>query len=332
MATVCNIKFNANSNGVYIPGQTVTGKVELHLTEATVLKGYHFYNFSCVLPSNLATSLESEQGYVRYTAKLVLERHLKPDQSFKIGFTVLRHVNLNHELRDVRLPARTEKTKTYCCGPCRSKPLYVSAQLPISGYVPGQTITVKITVENQTKKRVNEVSAKLLQVISFISKTPYCEISENCTTIAEVRCAGVEAHGNLSKEQYLLVPIVPPTSTSCPVLTVNYFVEVEGKIGGPNSNPRIRIPITIGTVPLSASAVPAFDEPAIAVVHQPNATVIPSLNDYYTLPPPSYEEATGAIRNNILDEEETDETTSGNYTPRYVFYHFGVTQKSNENI
>ncbi|XP_055550751.1 arrestin domain-containing protein 3-like isoform X2 [Wyeomyia smithii] len=380
MALACSIKFNASPYAVYLPGQTVAGHIELHLSQATIFKdiklhikgiaevswyesifvdgnpvlipyhgrhqymhhtksvvavpdastvefpaGLHRYEFSYALPSNLPTSLETEQGYVRYTAKVVLERPQGQNRSFKVGFTVLRHVNLNHE-RDMSIPAKTEKNKTYCCGPCRSDPLNISAQLPISGYVPGQTIAVKINIENQTKKGIKKISTKLVQVISYISQTPYCEVSDKTTIVAEVRCQGSEARANISEEQYLLIPIVPPSSKSCPVLTVNYFVEVEVKVSGPNINPRVRIPITLGTVPLCASAIPAFDEAATVIMHEPRATTS-SLEAYYELPPPSYEEAIDAMRINILDDGEASETTSDDYRPRYVVYRFGSTHK-----
>lgn len=362
MTTSCEIKFDENPYGVYFPGQTLSGSVELRLeevekvkgvalqikglaevkwseTEGTgnnrrtvhyhgrqdymhsttylagskdgnnidLLPGIHTYRFSCALPPNLVTSLEAEHGHIRYTVKVVLERSWKTDHSYKVAFTVLRHVNLNEENFDVRLPTKMEKAKTFCCGPCSSAPMLITAETPISGYVPGQTIAVKIEVNNQSNKKLDELSTKLLRVVSFISQTPYTRVKSQSTIMAEVRCAGVEKQNQGSYVQHLYIPPLPPTSKTCQVLTVNYIVEVEGKISGPAINPRIHIPITLGTIPLTTIAIPNFDNLAsmtAPIVVQPVASAPGTQTPSFPvdLPPPSYEEVVNDNRANIQEE------------------------------
>lgn len=259
----------------YLAGSREGNSIEL-------LPGIHTYRFSCMLPPNLVTSVEAKHGHVRYTVKVVLERSWKIDQSYKVAFTVLRHVDLNLENYEVRLPMQMDKAKTFCCGPCKSAPMYISAQVPISGYVPGQTVVVKIEVNNESNKTMEEISTKLLQVVSFISQRPYTKIREIPTILAEVRCAGIGKHSKASYEQQLQIPPMPPSSRSCQVLTINYYVEVEGKVPGPVINPKVRIPITMGTIPLSLDGRPTFESPinVAPIVEQPTTSAEPSATPF----------------------------------------------------
>lgn len=303
----------------YLAGSREGNSIEL-------LPGIHTYRFSCMLPPNLVTSVEAKHGHVRYTVKVVLERSWKIDQSYKVAFTVLRHVDLNLENYEVRLPMQMDKAKTFCCGPCKSAPMYISAQVPISGYVPGQTVVVKIEVNNESNKTMEEISTKLLQVVSFISQRPYTKIREIPTILAEVRCAGIGKHSKVSYEQQLQIPPMPPSSRSCQVLTINYYVEVEGKVPGPVINPKVRIPITMGTIPLSLDGRPTFESPinVAPIVEQPTTSAEPSATPFPPeLPPPTYEEVVNADRTNIQDEGEINEIGWRDYTPRYMVYQFG---------
>ncbi|XP_065095604.1 arrestin domain-containing protein 3-like [Ochlerotatus camptorhynchus] len=382
MSKICEIKFDDNSYGVYFPGQTLSGSVELNFEEAMKVKGValqikgeakvswteyhsngqshypvyfqnrqdymnftenlagykdgnnidllpgiHTYRFSYVLPLNLDSSLEAEHGHIRYTVKVILERPWKVDHSYKVAFTVLRHVNLNENNFNVCLPVEMEKSKTFCCGPCSSAPMVLKAETPISGYVSGQTIVVKIEVDNRSKKNLEELIIKLLCVMTYTSKSPYTKVKTVSATMAKVRCAGVKKQKRGSYVQHLYIPSLPPTSNTCPIIMVDYFVEVEGKIANPTINPKIQIPITLGTIPLTPSAIPTFENitskadpimvPPMASASDPQAP-----NFLADLPPPSYEEVFNGTGINIRDEKENTEVDSKEYIPRYMVYQF----------
>ncbi|KXJ68731.1 arrestin domain-containing protein 3-like [Aedes albopictus] len=383
MSINCDIKFDENPHGVYLPGQTLSGNVDLRLDEPVeirgialqikgiaevnwsettgdgssrqviyyhgrqdymnsttylagnkdgamlqLLPGTHSFQFLFDLPENLVTSVEAKHGHIRYTVKVILERSWKVDHSYKVAFTVLRHVNLIEENFAVRLPSKMAKVKTFCCGPCVSAPILMTAETPVSGYVPGQTIAVRIEVDNQSHKNVYEIATKLLREVSYISQTPFTKVKSKLTIVAEVRCKGVPKHKKDIYVQNLYIPPLPPTNRTCQVLTVNYIVEVEGKISGPSTNPRIHIPIMLGTIPLTNDAIPTFDkEPNMtsAIVVQPVASTSSASTHFIPadLPPPSYEEAIHANRANIQEEGETNEIGCKDFTPRYIIYRFG---------
>ena len=58
-----------------------------------------------------------------------------------------------------------EKNKTFCCLCCASLPLSVNVSLPVRGYVPGQSMPIKVNIENQSGVVVDSVKLTLEKVI-----------------------------------------------------------------------------------------------------------------------------------------------------------------------
>lgn len=46
----------------------------------------------------LPTSLEAQNGHIRYGLQVVLDRLRWPDQKFEESFTVIKPLNLNHDI------------------------------------------------------------------------------------------------------------------------------------------------------------------------------------------------------------------------------------------
>lgn len=59
------------------------------------MPGTYDYTFQCMLPPGLPTSVEGNIGYIRYTARVVLDIPMWPDKEFDVPFTVIKAINLN---------------------------------------------------------------------------------------------------------------------------------------------------------------------------------------------------------------------------------------------
>lgn len=70
-----------------------------------------------------------------------------------IPFTVPQAVDLNSESSTLRSRLRTEINKSFFMS---SKPLFISAEIPVGGYVSGQTVPVTIRVNNESKQKSHE--------------------------------------------------------------------------------------------------------------------------------------------------------------------------------
>lgn len=220
------------------------------MSQIELSAGFHKFNFSCVLPPQLPTSFESKYGYIRYQIKVEMERPWKFDLKFCFAFTVIKVLDLNYESPALRNKLKNELTKTFFFG-LSSKALYVSAEIPVSGFVSGQTIPISININNDSSVEVDETKISLKKIIHYNSQTPRRKTKERVESAAEIRHAGVPAKSKGNIEVQLSLPPVPPTNIAfCQVIQVNYEIHVVAKVGGIHRSPVIRLPLTIGTVPL----------------------------------------------------------------------------------
>jgi hypothetical protein len=76
--------------------------------------GFHKYPFSFSLPHNIPCSFEHADGYIRYTAKAVIDRPWRFDHECKIAFTVVTPYDLNaHSQQCVSRIDLTSRESTY---------------------------------------------------------------------------------------------------------------------------------------------------------------------------------------------------------------------------
>lgn len=216
-----------------------------------IFPGTHTYNFSCILPQQLPTSYEGAKGYIRYTIRVALERPWKFDHTYRVGFTVLKPIDLNLESPVLRYPSQGEVIHTFCCGPCKSPPMSIKVSLPQSGYVPGQTVALVADISNQSRIKVEMVKFILQQVIHYHSSTPHNKTLEEVNDICQQIILTTDDKELNQLQQNLVIPAVPPTiSKLSRVININYELKVEVKVRGAHVNPVVRIPLTIGTYPL----------------------------------------------------------------------------------
>lgn len=200
----------------------------------------------------LPTSFEAKHGSIRYVVNVVIDRPWKFDLTYKNAFTVLKQLDLNYENPALKIPTKMEVIKTFYCGFCKTAPLFLAASVPMSGYVSGQTINVSIEINNQSRIEVEDVKVSLKKLISYNSQTPRKHTKEEILSETEIRCGKVQKQSKAKLDQKILIPPVPPSNLNyCRVLNVAYEIHVTAKAGGVHKNPTIKIPLTIGTVPLN---------------------------------------------------------------------------------
>lgn len=65
--------------------------------------GVYNYDFSCLLPNELPTSLDNPSAKILYTVVAFVDRPKKSDNKFLVGFTVFKPLDLNSESMDIRV-------------------------------------------------------------------------------------------------------------------------------------------------------------------------------------------------------------------------------------
>ncbi|CRK98591.1 CLUMA_CG012198, isoform A [Clunio marinus] len=306
------------------------------VTESVLTEGVHKFNFSCVLPQQLPTSFESHYGYIRYQIKVEVERPWKFDIKYCFGFTVIKILDLNYEPPAIRSPMKTETSKTFFLG-LGSKPLFVAAEIPMSGFVSGQLIPVSVKINNESSTDVEATRVSLKKIIHYNSLTPRRRTKERIEKVAEVIHVGVPGKSKNNVTAMLKIPPVPPTNTAyCKVIQVSYEIRIKAKIGGIHRSPGLRFPITIGTVPLQnsiytqprlgwnagAAAAAALPLPSTSNA-QPSAPEFDALQPSapFDLPPPSYQEAIGGSTKKDSNNGEAL-TEDQPFSPMYPVFNF----------
>jgi hypothetical protein len=212
--------------------------------------GDNKFNLSYSLSENLPTSFKSKNGSIKYKILVLVEKPRKSDSTFEFPFTVIRPLNLNNpEYFYVRSSAKEELSKNFKMD-FTSEPLYMSAFIPFRGYVPGQTINIKINVNNQSKTHVKEIKISFKKIVVFNSAKPKKKTKILVLSEAKVSTDAIPILSMESFDEKLVVPSLPPNITNCDVIQVSYELRVKAMTSGLSRSPKLKIPITIGTVPL----------------------------------------------------------------------------------
>lgn len=75
--------------------------------------------------------------------------------------------SIKEQLNIFQEQVQEEMSKTFCCLCCGSPPLTVNYSLPVRGYVPGQSMPIKVNVENSSGITVDTVKLILCKVYSI---------------------------------------------------------------------------------------------------------------------------------------------------------------------
>lgn len=280
--------------------------------------GVTTYNFACMLPPNLPSSVEGKYGNIRYSCKAVIDRPWKTDKEYRMTFTVIKNEDLN-VAPSLMIPSKTEVLRHFYCCCFKSKPFLMTASIPFTGFVPGQTIEVTINMNNQSNVDVEGTKVSIERNMQYISQTPRKKIKFESLSVKEVYGAGIRAAGNGEIKIDLLIPPIAPTNVNyCKIITTSYQLRVVAKVSGAHKNPHINIPITIGTIPLRASIqAPNYE---LIMNHSIASGSIEPSAPAFDLPPPTYEQAMQVI-------PEMDETNTSIFSPLYPVWNFSHPQQ-----
>lgn len=215
--------------------------------------GAYQYNFQAVLPPLLPTSFEAKHGSIRYLINVVVDRPWKFDLTYKVAFTVLKQLDLNYENPALKIPTKMEIMKTFYCGFCKTSPLFLAASIPMSGFVAGQGVIISVEINNESSIDVENLKISLKKIIFYNSQTPAKRTKEEILNEVEIKCGGVQKRNRKNFDQQLIIPPIPPSNMNyCRILNVAYEIHVTAKVSGAHQNLTVKLPITIGTVPLQA--------------------------------------------------------------------------------
>ncbi|KAL7040027.1 hypothetical protein ACKWTF_000224 [Chironomus riparius] len=223
---------------------------ELYGQDIQINQGIHQYNFECQLPDNLPYTLDMKYGSVAYYTESVLENSFGPYKTVRKTFTIVRFDDLNlfPELRKVR---NIERVVTFGFALWKSKPLVMNAIISCTGFAVGQNVPVTIEYKNNSNVEILRSKVTLLRRVTYTSHDPIAKKVEN-EKIFVAYAAGVKQGESKSFNVKFYIPLSMKSSNRryCPIIAIDYAIEVIGEVNGYHRNLTILFPITIASLPL----------------------------------------------------------------------------------
>ncbi|XP_038071461.1 arrestin domain-containing protein 3-like [Patiria miniata] len=273
-------------------------------------EGEHRFPFSFKIPDvPLPFPFESSVGWIRYKVMCKIDRPWKFDHETQRLFTVTGQPIDLGQIPMAMYPVSESDTNTVCCCCCATGPIITNASVDKAGYVPGETMFVFGTVENNSTRKILCLNVRLKQYVKFFSSSGRHSTSREYNVMKE-KAPGCE-EGETARMDWKphIIPPIPPTGPQgCNIIKIGYAVHFEGDIENTPFDAEVFLPITIGTVPVYR---PVYPDPTAVVVHQPASNV---------LPPPSYEVAIDGLQE--IPSKSGHDYTFGKlmYAPQYPTY------------
>ncbi|XP_038076363.1 arrestin domain-containing protein 3-like [Patiria miniata] len=280
-------------------------------SKLTLESGEHRFPFSFQIPNvPLPFPFESCVGWIRYRIMCKIDRPWKFNHNTERLFTVVgTPIDLN-TMPHARIPSHQEATKTVCCLCCAQGPIIVKASTDKGAYVSGESIFVSGTIENNTSREIIDITYKLVQFVTYFSSGGHK--TRRTFTMVKDKAPGCKS-GEVARMDWkpLILPSIPPSGPQgCNIIKIEYFVEFEGDVSSTPLDAEVKLPVTIGTVPLYQSQYP---DPSAVVSEQPSASAA-------TAPPPSYQVAVEGLQE--IPSKSGHDYTFGKlmYAPQYPTY------------
>ncbi|XP_064620614.1 arrestin domain-containing protein 17-like [Lineus longissimus] len=222
------------------------GRVDNNHDEGEVLvAGRHMFPFRYHLPTDIPCSFEGVYGSVRYYGlSTLLTKCSKQNETTLSFFSVLQELNLTYEtLGGVR---KQQDTTIRSC--CRSGRVTCTVAIPNCGFVPGQSITANILVQNKSTSKVKGASLALKQMVRYGSYDSH----KSRKVLWDAQHVHV---GHVSPEKCqrwegvtLDVPCIPPSRLDCcQYIDIKYDLVFRVMVHAHALT--VTLPIIIGTIP-----------------------------------------------------------------------------------
>lgn len=187
--------------------------------------------------------------------------------------------------------------------------MVIDGKLQRTGYVPGESIPVHVSVKNDTSVEIKEIIINLnLIAVAQTRKSVKSNLRDvQKITLGERRIASnIKLQGEFMET--MDIPPAPPTTKTglSELIIVSYEIEIQVTVAGPHHSQSLKLPVVIGSIPLDARPLssPNSCELADFDIHQP-----------------TYEESSFNEPVNIAmaaDEQAIDESKFIPMYPKYV--------------
>ncbi|KAF2905351.1 hypothetical protein ILUMI_00824 [Ignelater luminosus] len=231
-------------------------ETNLLLCETTFPPGVYSYPFTFNLPNLLPSSMDEMYGSIRYSVKAIIDKPWAIDYECKKIFKVMSYKDLT-TIDNITKPAEFSVEKRPFSLLDDSKPIKITVNLPISGYVPSQMISFSAKIKNDSDVDVAEVRFKLAQGFVFHVKENIASIDSLVGQEYAIVNSGVPSKSEKSWDLELRIPHNMFNGN----LNFSNFIDTVWELRGevclpfPYKNFKITVPFYLGDVPLPGTSI-----------------------------------------------------------------------------
>ncbi|XP_071208875.1 arrestin domain-containing protein 3-like [Salvelinus alpinus] len=220
----------------------------------TLQPGTHVYPFTCQIPQgNFPSSFHGVHGSIIYSMKVEIHRPWHLAKEFVTEFNFASHIDANQP--HLLAPLAGSNTKTLCCLWCASGPISMTVCTERKGFVPGEMVKIICELSNGSSRIVTP-HATLIQKQMFYTHNK-CNRRLQMKNLASVD--GQPVNPSSSEVYSDMMLLIPPNTTltisNCPILELDYTVDVSLRIRG-STDLKVLFPIVLCNIPVYAPQPP----------------------------------------------------------------------------
>ncbi|XP_022653097.1 arrestin domain-containing protein 2-like [Varroa jacobsoni] len=212
--------------------------------------GVHSFPFKLGLPLGMPSTFLGKHGWVQYFCKAALKEPSGLTHKNQQVFIVMSPIDLNLEPSLLTQPFNCEVQEKVGQGCFSTGMINCRVRLDKGGYVPGESIGLKATINNQSRVAIKKTKAILTETIQYTAK--------NKVVATEIRELATIEKGKIEPRQIsdwdnelLYIPPLPPTNLrGCHLIRIQYDVFFVVILKGLQKDIRLQLPILMATYPL----------------------------------------------------------------------------------
>ncbi|XP_057689082.1 arrestin domain-containing protein 1a isoform X2 [Corythoichthys intestinalis] len=245
--------------------------------KGTLKPGNHTFPFKFLIPGSVPTSFTGNYGRIVYRIRAFIDTpRFSKDYSTEKAFFLLDALNLN-KIPEIWGPCSSSVVQEFTYMLLKTGKVMLTAQTDKKGYIPGQIIQLSATVHNKSEKSTGNISASLVQRVTYHTKRP----THDLRAIAELEGGRVKAGKEMEWKEQIIVPPLPQSNLAgCELIKIEYYVKVSLK----SPQVLLTLPLQIGNISLDNRFKPSQNEAHLTPANVENPS--PLLASAPTLSPP----------------------------------------------
>ncbi|KAH9370123.1 hypothetical protein HPB48_015122 [Haemaphysalis longicornis] len=209
--------------------------------------------FKLGLPLGLPSTFLGKHGWVQYFCKAALKEPGGITHKNQQVFIVMSPIDLNLEPNLLTQPFHCEIEESLGMTCFSSGRLSCRVRLDKGGYVPGESICIFASIENNTRVSIRKTRAVLTETIQYTAKNKV--VQAETRELAFLEKGRIEAGvTDQWRNEMLYIPPIPPTNLrGCHLIRIQYDIYFIITPKGPGKEIRLQLPIMMATYPIRNS-------------------------------------------------------------------------------